>query len=247
VNATELKSVVENHGKWLRDEVGGSRAYLRGADLRGADLSRAYLRGAYLRWAYLRGADLRGADLSRADLSWADLSGADLSRADLRGADLRGADLSGADLSGADLSGADLSGAYLRGADLSGADLRGADLRRAYLRGADLSGATTDDKTRWPHFQLPQGELVAWKRVGGKIVQLRIPAEAKRTASLVGRKCRAEYAVVVDIEGGEPVSTRGLRYSEGETVRPDIYDDDPKVECTHGIHFFATRAEAEEF
>jgi hypothetical protein len=242
VNAEELKAVIEKHGKWLRDEEGGSRADLSGANLGGADLSRADLRGADL-----RGADLSGADLSRADLRGADLRGADLRGANLGGADLSGANLGGADLRGAYLSGADLRGADLRGANLGGADLRGANLGGADLRGAYLSGAKSDDNTRWPHFQLPQGELVAWKKVDGKIVQLRIPAEAQRTASLVGRKCRAEYAVVVSIEGGEPVSTRGLLYREGETVRPDSYDDDPKVECAHGIHFFATRAEAEEF
>ena len=36
-------------------------------------------------------------------------------------------------------------------------------------------------------------------------------------------------------------------YRVGETVRPDSYDDNPLVECTHGIHWFATRAEAEEY
>jgi uncharacterized protein YjbI with pentapeptide repeats len=97
--AVELAEVIEFHGKWLRDEGGGSRADLSGADLSGANLS--------------------GANLFRADLSGADLSGADLFRADLSGADLSGANLSGADLFRADLSGADLSGA-----DLSGADLR---------------------------------------------------------------------------------------------------------------------------
>ena len=30
-------------------------------------------------------------------------------------------------------------------------------------------------------------------------------------------------------------------YRVGETVRPDSYDDNPLVECTHGIHWFATR------
>jgi hypothetical protein len=217
MNAEQLKALVEKHGKWLRDEEGGSRADLGGANLSGADLS-----GANLIGADLIGANLIGADLSRANLSGANLSGADLSRANL--------------------SGADLSRAYLSEANLSGANLIGADLSRAYLR-----GAKTDDKTQWPHFQLPQGELMAWKKVAGKIVQLRIPAEAKRTASLVSRKCRAEYAIVVSIEGGEPVSTRGLLYREGVGVRPDSYDDDPKAECTHGIHFFATRAEAEDY
>jgi hypothetical protein len=85
MNATELKNIVELHGKYLRGEEGGARANLRGADLYGADLYGADLRGADLYGANLRGANLRGADLYGADLR-----GADLYEADLRGADLWG-------------------------------------------------------------------------------------------------------------------------------------------------------------
>jgi hypothetical protein len=88
MNKDELKTILDNHEKWLNDIEGGERANLSGADLRGADL---------------RGADLSGADLREANLSGADLRGADLSGADLREANLYGADLRGADLSGADL------------------------------------------------------------------------------------------------------------------------------------------------
>ena len=137
----------------------------------------------------------------------------------------------------ADLSGADLRDAYLRGAYLRGADLRGAYLRGADLRGADL-----------PHFQIPQhGELRVYKKVDGVIVHLLIPRGARRTASLVGRKCRAEYAKVLAIQGDSPVETRGVKYEIGKTVTPDKYDDDIRVECTHGIHFFLTREEAEQW
>ena len=116
-----------------------------------------------------------------------------------------------------------------------------ADLRWADLRWADLSGA------RLPDFQLPDGELVVYKKLfGGTICTLRIPAEARRTASLVGNKCRAEYAVVI-YGGGYSYHTTEFRYLPGETVRPDYYDDDPRIECSHGIHFFRTRKEAEEY
>ncbi|EPC2809050.1 pentapeptide repeat-containing protein [Listeria monocytogenes] len=99
----ELDIILENHGKWLRNE-GGDRA-----DLSNADLKNTNLRFANLRLAYLRGADLSNANLRGADLSYADLSYADLSCANLRLAYLRGADLSNANLSYADLSGANLN------------------------------------------------------------------------------------------------------------------------------------------
>lgn len=98
----ELDIILENHGKWLRNE-GGEKA----------DLSNADLKNTNLRFANLRLADLRGADLSYANLRGADLSYANLRFADLRGADLRFADLSYANLSNANLSIADLSYANL--------------------------------------------------------------------------------------------------------------------------------------
>jgi len=221
---------------------------LREADLYGADLRWANFREAKLREANLYGANLRGADLRRADLRWANLEeanleGADLRRADLRGTDLRGADLRWANLEGANLHGADLPGANLRWAMLHGADFRWADLGEADLCWAKLRGADL----RWaklPHFQLPDGVLTVWKVVAGSIVCLSIPAEARRTATPIGRKCRAEYADVISIEGGRPVTTRGLEYVVGQRVTPDKYDPDIRVECTNGIHFFTTRGEA---
>ncbi|HAC2014338.1 TPA_asm: hypothetical protein GJA31_06250 [Listeria monocytogenes] len=79
----ELDIILENHGKWLRNE-GGEKA----------DLSNADLKNTNLRFANLRLADLRFADLSNANLSIADLSNANLSIADLRFADLSNANLS---------------------------------------------------------------------------------------------------------------------------------------------------------
>jgi len=177
----------------------------------------------------------------RANLSVANLSGANLSDANLSGANLSDANLIGADLIGADLSRANLSGAYLSRANLSDAYLSDANLSGAYLNGANLSRANLSA------FNICEGSLVVYKKVSGKIVQLRIPETARRTASLVGRKCRASHAEVIDIEGGEPVETRGLVYEIGKTVYPDSYDDDIRVECTHGIHFFMTRKEAEDY
>jgi hypothetical protein len=162
---------------------------------------------------------------------------------------------SGADLSGAYLSGAYLSGAYLSRAYLSGADLSGAD-----LSGADLSGAKDDENTRYPPYQIPQtGSMEVFKKVMVKnersllnerlIAKLLVPAKAKRTASLVGRKCRAEYVEVLELEGGVKTGTgwydETTKYEVGKITRPDKYDPDPKVECTHGIHFYLTKEEAE--
>ena len=65
----QLSEILRRHFAWCREEEGGERANLSGADLSGANL-----RGADLSGANLSGADLRGANLSGADLSGADLS-----------------------------------------------------------------------------------------------------------------------------------------------------------------------------
>jgi hypothetical protein len=204
----------------------------------GANLSYANLYDANLSGANLRGANLRGANLYGANLYGANLRGANLYDADLRGANLRGANLRGANLYGANLYGANL-----RGANLSGADLRGANLSGADLRGANLSDC------KGLAFQIPQeGELIVYKRVRGGVCKLRVPPEAKRTATPVGRKCRAEWVEVLEApENGEGLHDSRVIYRAGEIVRPDKYDDDIRIECTHGIHFFLTREEAEAY
>jgi uncharacterized protein YjbI with pentapeptide repeats len=232
-------------------------ANLRGADLYGADLRGANLYGADLRGANLYGADLRGANLRGADLYGADLYGADLCGANLCGANLCGANLCGADLRGANLYGADLRGANLRGADLYGADLRGANLCGANLCGANLRGATNlkDAKngllTIAQHSIVPKGKLVGWKKLqGGIIAKLEIPAKAKRLNSIGSRKCRAEFVKVLAIIGADEAFDQysgKVLYKKGLTVYPDSFDEDIQVECSHGIHFFITKEEAEDY
>jgi uncharacterized protein YjbI with pentapeptide repeats len=171
--------------------------------------------------------------------------GANLNGADLRGADLSRADLSRANLSRANLSRANLSYADLSGANLSYADLSGADLRYTNLSYADLSGA------RGLAQQVIAGEgvLVGYKKtLCGGIVTLCVPAAAARVNAYGSRKCRAEYAVVVDAPAGSVSRFDGVtKYVAKRRVTPDSYDPDPRVECSHGIHFFITRAEAEAY
>lgn len=167
---------------------------------------------------------------------------ADLRCANLCGANLRHANLCGANLRGADLSDANLSGADLHCANLRGADLRGANLRGANLRGADLHCAKGLEQL----CILPAGDLVGYKKLTeGTIAVLRIPADAKRVNAYTSRKCRAEFAYVT--KGNGSAKHDGTPYAEGTCIVPDEYDPDPRVECSHGIHFFITRAEAEAY
>jgi len=189
------------------------------------------------------GLAVKWAIIAKADLRWADLRWADLGGEDLRGADLRGADLRWADLGGADLGGADLRGADLRWADLRWANLRWADLRGADLRGAKNIPVIASAQT----VITPQGELIVFKKLAdGSICTLKIPFEAKRS-NASGRKCRAEYAIVISGEGVSQHDSSFV-YRVGETVRPrEPFDEDRWNECGSGIHFFLTEEEAKEY
>jgi hypothetical protein len=79
------------------------------------------------------------------------------------------------------------------------------------------------------------------------VIKLLIPDDAKRTSTLVGRKCRASHVKVLEGSGYSSTHHEKLEYKEGEVVYADKYDDDIRVECTSGIHFFMTRKEAEEW
>jgi len=258
--------IVSIQGKVLYDSEKESMkdalvdAVKSGANIRGANLVVANLRGADLRdadliCADLRGANIRGANLYGADLRGANLRGADLGDANLYGADLRGANLRGADLGGADLRGSDLGGTNLRGADLRGADLRDADLRGADLRGADLEGTNLRGTKDIQHIPLAcpsEGAFTAWKKVDGKLVELEIPADARRSSATT-EKCRCDKAKVIsitDIGSNKQISVitnmkyTNTLYKVGEMVYPDAFDEDRFNECSTGIHFFIDKQSA---
>ena len=167
-------------------------------------------------------------------------------RANLRSANLRSANLRSADLRSANLRSANLYGADLGGADLRSADLYGADLRSANLGGADLG-----ERSIVPE----EGAFIGFKKVtSGVVLKLEITEDAKRTSSYVGRKCRTSKVRVLEAFHADEGQTefrskhdRGFVYRLGEVIEEPSFDGDPRVECTSGIHFFITRAEAEAY
>ena len=163
------------------------------------------------------------------------------------------ADLRNADLSNADLFGANLRGANLRGADLFGANLRDANLSNANLREASIDQMMWNIYTVFYPLQCPEsGSYIGYKKASGLVVELEIPADARRS-SATSRKCRASEAKVLSITdingnpaGGQVKSNYdpNFVYAIGETVEVTDFDDNRWNECSTGIHHFITRAEA---
>lgn len=135
--------------------------------------------------------------------------------------------------------------AFSSGADLSEVDLSGAYLHGAYLSGAKGTADLAIAKTRI----LPEGELIGWKKCrNGVIVKLRIPEAAKRSHAF-GRKCRAEYADCLEVFGaavGISLHDGKTEYRAGSRIIPSAFDERWEEECGTGIHFYITRAEAED-
>ena len=151
----------------------------------------------------------------------------------------------------ANLSWANLSWANLSKANLSRADLFRANLSGAYLSGAYLFGANLSEAALPPLSIVPEsGAFDGWKKLqGGVLARVRIPESAGRVNS-TGRTCRAEWVTVVELVGGVEGRSRHddtVVYRVGQEVRPDKWDPDFRVECSHGIHFFLTRKEAEGY
>lgn len=99
------------------------------------------------------------------------------------------------------------------------------------------------------------GSFTGWKKCNdAKIVELLIPADAKRSSS-IGRECRCDKAVVMEIydKNGQSVETAVSWYDDqfvyyrGKTVSVPNFDEDRFDECAPGIHFFMTRSEAESW
>ncbi len=147
------------------------------------------------------------------------------------------------------------------------ANLKNANLENAYLKNANLENANlenanldTEHISKIKHiFQIiPEiGQFVAWKKASGQVIKIQIPAKAKRTCNLINRKCRAEFVKTLAIQNmdGSKSGITNVKgdhdnktiYEVGKITKADSFNDDMKKDCTHGIHFFISRKEAENW
>lgn len=238
----ELNKVLERHLHYLN------------RDCDGWENMHAVLDGENLDGLNLREARLDDASLNNASLKWSRLDDASL-----KGASLNGASLKWASLIGTHLDGASLNWASLDEASLDGASLVGASFGGATLDGVSLNGSYLDGVINFPFipFACPDtGSFIGWKKVEGKIVKLKIPADAKR-CSAASSKCRCSKAKVLEIQeiDGRISDITKISsdydvkfiYEVGKTVSVKDFCDDRWKECSQGIHFFINRQSAVEY
>lgn len=210
-----------------------------------------YVKACFLGASFDR-CNFDGSRLTGADFSYAVFTGCSFRQAGLRGACFQQASLQDVDFDAADLVWADLRETSLSKVSFSRARLHAANFVESSLFDVDFQHAAITHSTAgyWPI--MPEGEVRAWKKLGCVgmeiIVELLVPAHAKRSSATT-RKCRVSEALVLSMtDRNGPVKViynKGATYRVGQTVFPDSWNPDRWRECSHGIHCFLTREEAE--
>lgn len=152
---------------------------------------------------------------------------------------------------------ANMRSATLRYNDLTGADIRGADLYSAVLEHAKLDNIIYNDETKFFKMYCPEkGAFLGYKKcVNDRLVQLLIPADAKRTSATLN-SCRCNKAKVLTIKSFDykeefeeawSLVDENFVYRKGQWVEVLDFDEDRWNDSTTGIHFWMTREEAKKY
>ena len=195
------------------------------------------------------------------DLSNMDLHNICFDRCDFREVNLDGADMSfcttdnaffgGSSLRGTNLSNAVLCSTDFRGCDMSGANICGANMHHAALYRANLTDLKVDECTQYFHMRCPEtGPFIGWKVCyGRKVVQLLIPADARRIQG-TWEEIKCEKAKVLTIkspdfqesfEEAHSYVDENFVYKRGEMVYAKGFTGNRFEESGGGIHVWLDR------
>lgn len=201
--------------------------------------------------------DLTGKDLSNIDFSLSSLQHVILRNTNLENSSLENALFDGTDIHGANLKNANMRMGAFRSCDLGECNICGADLYASVLENANLEGVVSDENTKWFRLRCPEeGAFLGYKKcVNDRLVQLLIPADAKRTSSTM-RCCRCDKAKVLTIKSFDfkqefdeawSLVDENFVYRKGQWVEAGNFNPDRWFDSTGGIHFWLTREEAKAY
>ena len=210
----------------------------------------------------LRGWSFKGQNLSGANFKGADLEGACfidtiLVSTNFEGANAWSTSFNETNCKDALFLSANLTEASFEGADLGGASFALANLTEASLEDAQNIDLAEFDNTVGIYPVCPtHGSFTGWTIVENEeqefIAMLSIPAYARRNSGTT-RKCRADTAVVVDIQSleGEHVAAlvtklkyRNIKFTVGESVHDNHFEVDRFKVSSTDLYFYITEEEA---
>lgn len=198
--------------------------------------------------------DLSGWDLSGMDFTLSSFQNVVLDQVNFGKASIENALFDGCSMKGANYRNANMRTASLRYCDMTGCDIRGANLYGAVLEYAKLDEIISDDSTQWFRMHCPEtGPILGYKKcVNDRLVQLLIPADAKRTSATLP-SCRCSKAKVLTIKSFDSTEEfneawslvdENFYYRKGEWVEVKDFNEDRWMDSTTGIHFWMSREEA---
>ncbi|MHC1719274.1 MAG: pentapeptide repeat-containing protein [Clostridiaceae bacterium] len=206
---------------------------------------------------YMENIDLSGSDLENIDFSWATFKDVKLDGSNMEKTSIANTLFTDCTLRGTNLRNADMKEANLRYCDLSGAHIEGADLYCSLLEYANLKDIVSNDETKFFRLYCPEkGPFLGYKKCfNDLLVQLLIPADAKRT-SATANSCRCNKAKVLTIKSFDykrsykeawSLVNENFVYRVGEYVYVPDFNEDRWMDSTTGIHFWMTREEAKAY
>lgn len=210
-----------------------------------------------LREIFVENADLSGWNMDHVDFSLSTFRNVCFDGASLKGSSIENSLFDQCTFRGTCFENADMRGAAMRYDDLSGADIRGANLFSAVLEHADLTGIVSDENTKFFRLYCPEkGAFLGYKKCfNNRLVQLLIPADAKRTSATLN-SCRCNKAKVLTIKSFDyseeydeawSLVDENFVYRRGQWVEVKNFDEDRWNDSTTGIHFWLTREEAKAY
>lgn len=201
--------------------------------------------------------DLSGEDLSNMDFTLSSFQNTVLDGVDFEGSTVENALFDGCSMRKANFRNAKMVTASFRYCDMRECNIEGANLYGAVLEFAKLDGIVSDEGTQWFRLHCPEtGAFLAYKKcVNDRMVQLLVPADAKRTSATLP-SCRCNKAKVLTIKSFDfkenfdeawSLVDENFVYRRGEWVEVKNFNEDRWQDSTTGIHFWLTRAEAEAY
>ncbi|KXB54518.1 pentapeptide repeat-containing protein [Lachnoanaerobaculum saburreum] len=220
------------------------------------DLRGWSFKGQNLSGANFEGADLEGACFIDAILVSTNFEGASLKNTDFSCANAWDANFNNTNCKDALFLSANLTEASFEGADLDGASFVQANLTEANLQDTNIITAEFDNTVGIYPVCPTHGSFTGWTIVENEeqefIAMLSIPAYARRNSGTT-RKCRADTAVVVDIQSleGEHVAAlvtklkyRNIKFTVGESVHDNHFEADRFKVSSTDLYFYITKEEA---
>lgn len=230
ISEDKLKSLIEE-----REE--GERLILASCEFYGMDLSGWKLSDIDFTLSSFQEVILDGVDFSRSSVENALFDGCSMRRADFRNSRM--------------------VTASFRYCDMRECNICGADLFGAVLEYAKLEGVISDESTKWFRLHCPEkGAFLAYKKcVNDRLVQLLVPADAKRTSATLP-SCRCNKAKVLTIKSFDykesfdeawSLVDENFAYRKGQWVEVEDFNENRWQDSTTGIHFWLTREEAKGY